>query len=719
MASLASAFVNIIPGTKEIDKYLKTDLPGDAAKAGGPVGNKLGTSVGTGFGTKFKAALGPIIATAAAAFGAMAIGNFIKDGITGATDLKTALTEVVTLTGSVGDAAAADFKSFQDTVKGVSTEFGIAQDVLTNGLYNAISAGIPRGNVLEFMQVASQASIAGVTDVNTAVDGLSTVLNAFGLEADATQAVADSMFTAVKGGKTTFAELSASMFQVAPSAAAAGVSFTEVNAAIATLTAAGTPTTVATTQIKAALTALQRPTADMTALFNGLGYESAQAAIESEGLQFALGAVSDYADGNNGKMIELLGSVEAVSAVQVLAGTGAEKFTSELAAQADAAGSTQTAFEELDATRSAERNKIAFDNLTLAIGTALLPVAVGLTDFLGTTFVPFMENTLAPAFTNISDFIVNDFVPAFMAITDWIVDNLPTIITFIAVLGGLLIFINKAAVATKILAVVNAFLNATLLSNPLTLVAIAIALLIAGIVYLITETTFFQDTWAAMTEFAAKAWEGFKQLFMDAVEAIGDFFGTIVDNIKESWEKMTDALGGAWEKFTDFIGGIWDGFKENFDKVVNGFKSLFETVWNGIGNFFKGVINGYIGMFENFINFVISGANMLIRALNKIKINIPATPFSGAFSIGVNLAELGDVNLPRLAKGGYVEEATTAIIGEAGPEVVTPLKDFERMMGIGQDSGKTINYYAAPNQSIDAEQALFTAMRRAKVVANW
>jgi TP901 family phage tail tape measure protein len=719
MASLASAFVNIIPGTKEIDKYLKTDLPADASRAGGTVGNNLGTSVGTGFGTKFKAALGPIIATAAAAFGAMAIGNFIKDGITGATDLKTALTEVVTLTGSVGDAAAADFKSFQDTVKGVSTEFGIAQDVLTNGLYNAISAGIPRGNVLEFMQVASQASIAGVTDVNTAVDGLSTVLNAFGLEADSTQAVADSMFTAVKGGKTTFAELSASMFQVAPSAAAAGVSFTEVNAAIATLTAAGTPTTVATTQIKAALTALQRPTEEMTGLFNGLGYESAQAAIESEGLQFALGAVSDYADGNNGKMISLLGSVEAVSAVQVLAGTGAEKFTSELAAQADAAGSTQTAFEELDATRSAERNKIAFDNLTLAIGTALLPVAVGLTDFLGTTFVPFMENTLAPAFTNISDFIVNDFVPAFRAITDWITDNLPTIITFIAVLGGLLIFINKAAIATKILAVVNAFLNATLLANPLTLVAIAIALLIAGLVYLITKTTFFQDTWAAMVEFATTAWEGFKEVFAQVIEAIGEFFTTLVDNIKESWSKMTDALGEVWEKFTGFLSDVFENFKTGFNTAIEFIKTVFTNVFNSVGDFFKGIINTWIGLFESFVNGVINGANMMIRALNKIQLTVPATLFTPAFTIGVNLPELANIAIPRLAKGGYVDEATTAIIGEAGPEVVTPLKDFERMMGIGQDSGKTINYYAAPNQSIDAEQALFTAMRRAKVVANW
>jgi hypothetical protein len=71
-----------------------------------------------------------------------------------------------------------------------------------------------------------------------------------------------------------------------------------------------------------------------------------------------------------------------------------------------------------------------------------------------------------------------------------------------------------------------------------------------------------------------------------------------------------------------------------------------------------------------------------------------------------------------MAKGGLVTSATRAIIGEAGPEVVIPLDRFESMMGMTQQ-GKAVNYYAAPNQSIDSEQDLFQAMRRAKVVAGW
>ena len=72
----------------------------------------------------------------------------------------------------------------------------------------------------------------------------------------------------------------------------------------------------------------------------------------------------------------------------------------------------------------------------------------------------------------------------------------------------------------------------------------------------------------------------------------------------------------------------------------------------------------------------------------------------------------------QLATGGLVTKPTRALIGEAGPEMVIPLNKFESMMANG-GGGKSLVYNAAPNQSMDSEQELFTAMRRAKVVANW
>jgi phage-related protein len=73
----------------------------------------------------------------------------------------------------------------------------------------------------------------------------------------------------------------------------------------------------------------------------------------------------------------------------------------------------------------------------------------------------------------------------------------------------------------------------------------------------------------------------------------------------------------------------------------------------------------------------------------------------------------------KLATGGLVTGPTNALIGEAGPELVIPLDKFESWMNMGQGSGKAINYYAAPNLSLDSEQELFQAMKRAKVVVGW
>jgi len=330
-----------------------------------------------------KAALGLAVLGAGAAI------KFTKD----AAVLDTKMREVVTLFGETGKAAERSLGVVRGQVRTLSDEFGIAQETLTGGLYQAISAGVPRENALEFMRVASKAAIGGVTDVETAVDGLSTTINAFGLEAKDASKVADSMFATVKGGKTNFSELSSSLFNVAPAAAAAGVSFQEVNAAIATLTAGGTPTSVATTQIRAALTGLQRPSADLDKIFQSLGFKNAELAIKSKGLGFALDAVKDASKGSSGELQKLLGSSEAVAAANVLAGTGAKKFTAELKNQKNAAGAAADAFDVVN--KSAERQfeilKTNLRNVGLSVGQALLPALAKVSSFLAAEVGPAVD----------------------------------------------------------------------------------------------------------------------------------------------------------------------------------------------------------------------------------------------------------------------------------------------------------------------------------------
>jgi hypothetical protein len=159
----------------------------------------------------------------------------------------------------------------------------------------------------------------------------------------------------------------------------------------------------------------------------------------------------------------------------------------------------------------------------------------------------------------------------------------------------------------------------------------------------------------------------------------------------------------------DFIGGVLDGFSD-----------AFYILWEDLALFFQDILNGLIGGFEGFVNGMIDGINSVIRALNRLEISAPEwlTDLTGITSFGVNISEVGRVSLPRvaLAEGGLVTRPTNALIGEAGPEMVIPLDRFESMLGERGD-GRTLNYYAAPNKSFDAEQELRLAMTRARVLA--
>ncbi len=96
-----------------------------------------------------------------------------------AEDLDKSLREVNSLFGETGAAAESSFKDISTQVNLLSQNLGVAQETLSKGLYQAISAGVPKDNIFDFMTVASKAAIAGVTSTETAVDGLTTIINAF------------------------------------------------------------------------------------------------------------------------------------------------------------------------------------------------------------------------------------------------------------------------------------------------------------------------------------------------------------------------------------------------------------------------------------------------------------------------------------------------------------------------------------------------------------
>lgn len=534
-----------------------------------------------------------------AAIAAAGVGAFAVSGARAAIDVDRGLREVNTLFGETGAAAERTFDGMKGDVAGLSDEIGVAQDVLVGGLYSAISAGVPKDNAFEFLEVASKAAIGGVTDTETAVDGITTAINAFGLDATDAESVADSMFTAVKGGKTTFEELSASMANVAPAAAAAKVPLGDVNAAIATLTAGGTPTAQATTQIRAALVGLQKPSEEMDGIFQDLGYSTAQQAIEAEGLQFALDAVAGAADGDNGKLQQLLGSTEAVSAVNVLAGTGAAKFAEELDAQANSAGASNAAFEEMEKStgRQMEKLKTNFQNASIVVGEKLLPVLNRVVEW-ATTFLP-VAIAKVEEWVRRGIEIFETFRETITAVVDWITERWSTIEPILIGVGiAMALAFGPAAIARlaafAAAAVVNAAIAVTAWVSTQAAAIKSAVLHSAQVVRMIAGWVLLGAQSLLQAARVAAAW----LIAMGPVGIVIAIVVALVALIIANWDTIVEWTRKAWTWVTDKIGEAWAWIKDTTTAAVDAVVGFFTRLHDRAVEIVTGLRDSVVGFFR-------------------------------------------------------------------------------------------------------------------------
>ena len=325
---------------------------------------------------KFGKALGTAVKAGAAIAGA-AFAAFTAKGIKDMIDFDKSMQEVFTL---LPDITADSMGKMRASVRDLAKTMGVDLNDATSALYQAISAGVPKDNVFDFMEVAAKASVGGVTSLETAVDGITTAINTYGSANLTAKEAADSMFTAVKLGKTNFEELSDSLFNVLPMAKQAGVAFDEVTAALAVMTASGTPTAVATTQLRAALTSLIAPTAKTAKAFQDYGLDvgslKALMAGGDGGLVKAMQEVMVATNGDEIAIRKLLGSTEAMNAVLTLTADGAKSFGDAMVEMANKTGATDKAFETMQKSVAHQLNVMlaSIKDLGITMGNALLPI---------------------------------------------------------------------------------------------------------------------------------------------------------------------------------------------------------------------------------------------------------------------------------------------------------------------------------------------------------
>lgn len=180
------------------------------------------------------------------------------------------------------------------------------------------------------------------------------------------------------------------------------------------------------------------------------------------------------------------------------------------------------------------------------------------------------------------------------------------------------------------------------------------------------------------------------KMFGDLFGGVYDSFVAIIQNILNIFDNTFTMLKGVLDGLIDLIKGVFTG---NWEQAWNGIVKIFSSIFTGLikiaGNtisiiwnvvkglaltvadvvvgVFKTVVNGVLHAIETILNKPINTINLLVGVINKVP--------------GINIGKLPTFKLPRLAKGGIVNNPGKGVnmgsyvAGEKGAEAIVPLQN--------------------------------------------
>jgi len=318
---------------------------GFKAFAGGAQAAAVGAR---GLGAAVSAALGPLVAVGAAAASLGQVFGVLKQQ-----DFAEAKVR------SLGVNSEQLKAQLQDVSRELSGQASVLD--LTSAAYDVASAGFNNAaDAAKILKAASQGATGGFSDINTVGDATTSVLNAYGLEADKAAKLVDGFIQTQNDGKIVIGQYAANIAKVAPVAAALGVPLEEVNAAVAQITAGGQNAEVTFTALKTAFA--QVAAGKVGKEFKALGVEINASTLKSDGLAGTLEKIKK-SGADAGTVIKAFGTEAGPSILALLNNT--EKYNKLLENQKNAQGAAaEAAFTASDTIEGqVKRLTTAFQNL--------------------------------------------------------------------------------------------------------------------------------------------------------------------------------------------------------------------------------------------------------------------------------------------------------------------------------------------------------------------
>lgn len=446
------------------------------------------------------------------------------------------------------DAAKLPAAEIANIAKQMAMTYGGDLDTQVKALYQGVAAGADTAaKSIALMNGANRLAIAGQTTQETALLGITKVLNNYNMSFDKATDVADAFFVAVKGGQTTVGELGEAVGQVAALGKNAGVSMEELIGALGTAATLGKDTASSAAAMKAALSGIAHPTAEAAAEAQKLGIKFDSASLRSKGLAGFLKDITTSSKYSADSMNKLFGSVEAAAFMSALASNNMSAFNSMMDGMKNKAGGAEAAFQTMSQTlqQSASILKANVQVALVEIGNVLLPLV---------TYVVRFVTSMIKGFLSLPD-PAKKAITAFAAVTAVVL----TVVGAVAGLVGALLTMELP------LAAVGVALGAVLaMIGPLVIIGGSLIAVIFGIKRAFDENIGgLKMTVMPLLEKLDLTWRALSQAFSQ-----GGFSGAVRDELNKGNEPIKNFVVGVYS-FAMRVKNFFEGIQKGFESASN------------------------------------------------------------------------------------------------------------------------------------------------------
>lgn len=173
--------------------------------------------------------------------------------------------------------------------------------------------------------------------------------------------------------------------------------------------------------------------------------------------------------------------------------------------------------------------------------------------------------------------------------------------------------------ATKMATAVQGAFNAVIAANPIGAIVVAVAAVVAALVWFFTQTEVGRKAWAAFTSWLSETWaalvEGAKAIWNGLGEFLANLWATITGGVQSAWNGIAGFFTGLWQTISGGVTGAWTSITTFLSNTLDAIKTVWTTVWTAISTFFTDVWNKIVAFFTPIINGIRNTIGSVLNAI--------------------------------------------------------------------------------------------------------